>query len=92
MFTIILIFSSSDFKTMKFLASMYLVLVVCLSVIFQVAHCNPLAEANAEADPFFLGGLLGGGFGRGGYGGYGGYGREGGGFGRRHGFGFGFGR
>ena len=77
---------------MNFLTSIVLVVLACLFVSFQVAQCNPLAEANAEADPFFFGGLLGGrgGFGRGGYGGYGGgYGREGGGFGRRHGFGFG---
>ena len=80
---------------MKVLTSIVFVVLACLFVSFQVAQCNPLAEANAEADPFFFGGLLGrGGFGRGGYGGgYGGYGgREGGGFGRRHGFGFGFGR
>ena len=74
MFPLLLIFNSSNFKTMKFMASMYLVLVVCLSIIFQVAHCNPLAEANAEADPFFIG--VQGGFGRGNYGGYGRYGRE----------------
>ncbi len=81
---------------MKSFTSFIMMVLACLFVIFQMAQCNPLAEANAEADPFFLG-LLGGGRGgfggRGGYGGYGGYGggygREGGGFGRRHGFGYG---
>ena len=66
---------------MKFLAYAMLVALVCLVVLTEVARGAPEAYPNAEADPFFFGGLFGGGHRHhhGGFGGgYGGYGREGG--------------
>ncbi len=68
---------------MKFLAYALLTALVCLAILTEVARGAPEAYPNAEADPFFFGGLFGGhrhhhhhrGYG------YGGYGREGGGFG-----------